>query len=330
MTKSAIVLLADGCEEIEAITVIDLLRRAQVTVTVVGVTGKEVTASRGTRIVTDMAVETIYTTYDACICPGGMPGAANLAQSTAVAEILKAHHAEGKIIGAICAAPAVVLAPLGLLHGRKATCFPGMEEAFPPEATYTEDAVVVDGNIITSRGPATAFLFALTLVTYLAGKDTMQKIKEATLFSEHHHLHTTTPYRNTSPYIIWNDSYNIGVHLMDAHHRKFIEYINDLYAAITHHAGAEEIVAVFDDFSYYAKHHFTSEERLLKQHNYPELAAQEKAHKTYLDKLEEFGKQLVAGVTSVSVDALVYFRDWFLNHIQHMDRAYGPFIKNKS
>ncbi|MBD3245514.1 MAG: DJ-1 family protein [Candidatus Omnitrophica bacterium] len=181
--KKAMVLLAPGFEEIEAATVIDILRRAGIDVTVAGVGAGEITGSRKVRILPDARAEELeLTQYDACVLPGGMPGASNLAASDQVKRILLHLHRQEKLIGAICAAPAVVLAPLGILDGKAATCYPGMEEKFTETTTHQEQPVVRDGHLITSRGPGTALAFALTLVDALAGRETKEHIAEATLF----------------------------------------------------------------------------------------------------------------------------------------------------
>jgi protein deglycase len=112
-----------------------------------------------------------------------MPGSENLAKSEKVKKILLDMDNQGKIIGAICAAPAIVLAPLGVLDNKSATCYPGMEEAFADSTDFKADDIVIDGNIITSRGPATALKFAIALVDALCGNTVAQKIANATLLS---------------------------------------------------------------------------------------------------------------------------------------------------
>ncbi len=181
MAKKALIILAPGFEEIEAITAIDILRRANVAVTIAGLGDTKIKAARGTVIVTDGVLELIKDEFDALILPGGMPGASNLASSETVTEFIKAMHGTGKIVAAICAAPAVVLAPTGILNHKSATCYPDMQNEFGPDTTYKEDAVVVDTNIITSRGPGTALEFALTIVQELCDKETAGKIRKATL-----------------------------------------------------------------------------------------------------------------------------------------------------
>jgi len=182
--KKAIILLAEGFEDIEAVTVIDIVRRAQIEVTVAGVGGRQIKASRATLVTADTTIEKIDSDYDACICPGGMPGASNLASSDKVRSLLMDMHTKGKIIAAICAAPAVVLAPLGILHGKSATCYPSMKDDLGSGITYKEDPVVIDGTVITSRGPATALSFALAIVEKLCGKEMSDAIRASTLAAE--------------------------------------------------------------------------------------------------------------------------------------------------
>ena len=183
MPKKAIILLAEGFEEIEAVTCIDLLRRAGIDVTVAGLSDIRVKASRGTNILADKKLDEAGSDFDACILPGGMPGAANLAGSTKVKNLIQKMNSEGKLIAAICASPAIVLAPMGILKNKTTTCYPGMQDTFGKDTTYKEENVIVDGNIITSRGPATAMEFALAIVEKLAGKETADKVRKAALFS---------------------------------------------------------------------------------------------------------------------------------------------------
>lgn len=180
MPKKAIVILAEGFEEIEAVTCIDILRRADIEVTVAGLS-EQVTGSRGVIITADKKLDDIATDFDACILPGGMPGATNLVSSEKVKSTIKDLNQRGKIIAAICASPAVVLAPIGVLENKSATCYPGMEGHFDNNTQYKTDNVVIDGNIITSRGPATALAFSLAIVEALCGKEVSNNLKKATL-----------------------------------------------------------------------------------------------------------------------------------------------------
>lgn len=181
MSKKAIIVLAEGFEEIEAVTCIDILRRAGIDLTVAGLKQAEVKGAHGLLIKADKKLAEAKDGFDACILPGGMPGAANLASSKNLNSLIKAMHQKSKIIAAICASPAVVLAPAGILNNKSATCYPGMQDNFGPQTDYKEESVVIDGNIITSRGPATALLFSLAIVDKLAGKETGDKLREAAL-----------------------------------------------------------------------------------------------------------------------------------------------------
>lgn len=169
MKKTAI-LFANGYEEVEALTVVDLLRRAQIGCDIISVenTG-EVAGSHGISIRADKKFpETDFSRYDGVILPGGMPGTNNLAANEQVLELLRSFSAGGKLTAAICAAP-TVLAKAGLLEGRKAVCYPGMEEQLTG-AKVSFDPVAVDGTVITSRGVGTAIPFALAIVQYFDSK----------------------------------------------------------------------------------------------------------------------------------------------------------------
>ena len=181
MPGKVIVVLADGFEEIEAVTPIDVLRRAGLEVITAGVGGQRVTGSHGITVETDTVIEDIVDLPDAVVLPGGMPGAENLAKSTHLRELLKRMDADSRHIGAICAAPAVALAPTGILDGRKATCYPGFEARFNEAIQFSAERVIADGNVVTSRGPGTALEFALTLAGRLAGAETAAELTEGML-----------------------------------------------------------------------------------------------------------------------------------------------------
>lgn len=183
MSKKAVVILAEGFEEIEAVTIIDILRRAGVDVTVAGLGNLKIKGSHGINITTDKKLDECGLDYDACIFPGGMPGATNLAASEKVKKLIEKMNSEGKLIAAICASPAVVLSPTGVLKNKSATCYPGMESNFSKDTFYKEDGVVADGNIITSRGPATALEFSFVTVEKLLGKAVSDKLRKSTLAS---------------------------------------------------------------------------------------------------------------------------------------------------
>lgn len=182
MAKKALLILAEGFEDIEAVTAIDILRRADVEVTVAGLSPGPIRGARGTAIQPDAPLDKVQSAeYDALVLPGGGKGAENLAASGAVKDLILRHHKQQRVVGAICAAPAVVLAPTGILNGRSATCFPGMEGRFPKTVISKTDPVVSDGHIITSRGPGTAMAFSLALVRKLCGPEVAEKIRRAVL-----------------------------------------------------------------------------------------------------------------------------------------------------
>jgi 4-methyl-5(b-hydroxyethyl)-thiazole monophosphate biosynthesis len=163
--------LAHGCEELEAVTIIDLLRRAGIEVVTAGLQPGIIKASRGTQLVPDAMLDAVLRhEFDMIVLPGGMPGAQHLKEDPRIISLLKKMAGEGKYTAAICAAP-TVLAEAGLLEGRRATSYPGFLDKMPvPGMAYLKDAVVQDGKVITSRGPGTAMDFALALVEILAGK----------------------------------------------------------------------------------------------------------------------------------------------------------------
>lgn len=164
--------LAAGCEELEAVTIIDLLRRAGVEVVTAGLQPGIVKASRGTQLVPDTILDSVLRDeFDMVVLPGGMPGAQHLKEDSRVQALLKRLAAEGKYMAAICAAP-MALAEAGVLSGRKATGYPGvLEKLGLPDVVLQNQAVVRDGKVITSRGPGTAMDFALELIETLAGRD---------------------------------------------------------------------------------------------------------------------------------------------------------------
>jgi protein deglycase len=174
--KTACVLLADGFEEVEAVTPIDYLRRAGVEVTILGVTGETVAGSRGIKIEADSGSEGFSKDYDCVVVPGGGRGAANIAASHQAVFLIKRHFGSGKLVAAICAAPAVVLhEACGILAGRRFTCFPGLE-AKVQGASFSEERVVVDGNLITSRAAGTAGEFARAIVRELVGESAAEEL----------------------------------------------------------------------------------------------------------------------------------------------------------
>jgi 4-methyl-5(b-hydroxyethyl)-thiazole monophosphate biosynthesis len=171
--------LAQGCEEVEAVTVIDLLRRAGQEVESAGLEEGIVTASRGMRLVPDITLdEALERDYDMVVLPGGQPGSNNLAEDPRVRTLLDRVVDQGGHAAAICAAP-LVLARAGLLHGRRVTAFPGvLEKETVAGMVLTQEDVVIDGPIITSRGPGTAMDFALVLIERLAGSRVRKQVED--------------------------------------------------------------------------------------------------------------------------------------------------------
>jgi 4-methyl-5(b-hydroxyethyl)-thiazole monophosphate biosynthesis len=168
---NVLVPLAQGCEELEAVTVVDLLRRAAIGVVTAGLDAAPVHASRGMVLLPDMTLEeALQQEYDMIVLPGGLPGADNLRQDERIIERLQSMSAAGSYTAAICAAPRV-LADAGILQGKCATSYPGALDGFNvPGLEYREAPVVMDGHVITSRGPGTAMDFSLALIELLAGK----------------------------------------------------------------------------------------------------------------------------------------------------------------
>jgi len=173
------VFLADGFEDVEALIPIDVLRRGGVEVVTVSTTDFPlVESAHGVAIEADLQFEQCdFADADLLMLPGGMPGAANLYAHEGVCKAVCDQAAAGKKVSAICAAPAVVLAPLGLLEGKRATCYPGFEQALEG-ATYTGDLVTVDGNITTAEGPAAAFPYAYELLSQLVNKQVSDQVAE--------------------------------------------------------------------------------------------------------------------------------------------------------
>lgn len=167
--KTVLVPLATGCEELEAVTVIDILRRAGITVVSAGLDTHPVRASRSTVLVPDTTLdEALKHSYDMVVLPGGQPGTDNLKKDARILDLVKRMAQQDQYVAAICAAPSV-LAAAGLLDGKRATSYPGSLEAFP-RVQQQHAAVVEDGKLITSRGPGTAMDFALTLVERLTSQ----------------------------------------------------------------------------------------------------------------------------------------------------------------
>jgi len=174
------VLFADGFEEIEAISIVDILRRAEVNVTIAGVDGTRVKGAHGVVVEADASLADASTeSWDMVVLPGGLPGATNLRDHADVQAFLKSQSSSGGRLAAICAAP-IALGAAGILEGKRATSYPGFEGELTG-ANCVEDRVVVDGNVITSRGPGTSIEFALTLVQELQGAEVASALREGML-----------------------------------------------------------------------------------------------------------------------------------------------------
>jgi 4-methyl-5(b-hydroxyethyl)-thiazole monophosphate biosynthesis len=178
---SALVPLAEGFEEIEAVTIVDVLRRGGVDVITAGLESAIVEGSHQMTIIADRVLDRIDpTTFDLIVLPGG-PGTYKLKEDPRIADMLKQHAQAGKLTAAVCAAP-LVLSEAGLLEGKKATSFPSVREQLQV-GEYLTVPVVVDGQIVTGRGPGTAMAFALKLVEILMGADVAAKLAENMLHS---------------------------------------------------------------------------------------------------------------------------------------------------
>ena len=171
--------LAQGFEELEAITITDLLVRAGINVTTCGLDEKPVTASRGTTVIPTTSIDKVMDEqFDLIVLPGGLPGADHLRDNEQIQSLLKKQAADERYVAAICAAPKA-LAQAGLLEGKTATCFPGVLDALENDnINITKNAIEIDGKVITSRGPGTAMDFTLKLIEILEGKDKRDEINK--------------------------------------------------------------------------------------------------------------------------------------------------------
>ena len=182
MNIKALVILAEGHEEIEAITPVDLLRRAGISVTVAGLRNKKITGSHGIQTITDITLEEFNDHYDALILPGGMPGTTNLENSKKVLKLVKESVVNPeKLCCAICAAPRV-LHKAGVLKNRKFTCYPNVENDIS-EGKHLTDNVVIDENIITSRGVGTTIDFSLAIIEYLTDTHTADLLSSKIIYN---------------------------------------------------------------------------------------------------------------------------------------------------
>lgn len=180
MKENVFVFLADGFEEIEALTTVDLLRRAGVDVKTVSINSVlTVKGAHNIEVSADILLSECLKVKKAAmyIVPGGMPGAKNIAECEGVSKLLCAQNKKGEKIAAICAAPAVVLAPLGIIDGYEAVCYPGFEEELVAGgAIFKERRVVVDRNVITANGPSSAVSFALAIIESLKGQEVAETV----------------------------------------------------------------------------------------------------------------------------------------------------------
>ena len=176
--------IANGSEEIEALTVIDVLRRAGVDVQTVSITGtREAVLSHGVKIECDTTIEECnFSDADMLLLPGGLPGAINLNEHEGVRQAMLKQYNAGKKVGAICAAP-LVLGGLGILKGKKATCYPGFEDQMTG-AEYTAEIFTVDGNVITGCGPAATLPYSYAILEMLGYSSEADALREGMMFKK--------------------------------------------------------------------------------------------------------------------------------------------------
>lgn len=178
------IFLAEGFEEVEALLLVDIIRRAGLEIKIVSVTGERlVKSSHDVTVLADTLIEEENLEgSQMLILPGGMPGSTNLSKSASLCEAIKSHYDKGGLLSAICAGP-MVFGKLGLLKGKSVTCYPGFEVHLEG-ACYTGKLIEEDGNIITGKGPAAAFPLGLAIVERVGGKDLADKVKEGMLYPE--------------------------------------------------------------------------------------------------------------------------------------------------
>ncbi|MGL5244025.1 MAG: DJ-1 family glyoxalase III, partial [Sarcina sp.] len=176
--KKVLILLAEGFEILEALSVVDVCVRAGITCHTCSIASKEVKSSHGITIISDKVFdECELLSYDALVLPGGMPGSTNLRDNIRVLELVREYNSAGRIVAAVCAAP-IVLAEAGIVSGKKITSYPGFESQLGNCIYVTDEIVVVDENIITSRGPGTSLEFALEIIKQLGFIKEAESIKE--------------------------------------------------------------------------------------------------------------------------------------------------------
>lgn len=171
--------LAEGFEEIEAVTIVDTLRRAGVLVTTAGLRATQVDGAHGISVMADTTFERVdAANFDMLVLPGGMPGTANLAEDERVLALTRTMHQQGKRLSAICAAP-MVLAKAGVIGKTPVTCYPGVESKLGDASFRGDERVVKSGKVITSRGPGTALEFSLAIVEELCGAEKAAELARA-------------------------------------------------------------------------------------------------------------------------------------------------------
>ena len=180
--KKVYMFLANGSEEIESLIPVDVFRRGAVEVKTVSITGTEyVEMSHGVLLKADMKFEDAdFSDADLLMLPGGLPGATNLNEHDGVRNALKEQYSQGKLVAAICAAP-LVFGSLGIVKGKRATCYPGFEK-YLDGAEYTHELCTVDGNVVTGEGPAATFPYAYTLLAMLTSEETAQQVAEGMMY----------------------------------------------------------------------------------------------------------------------------------------------------
>lgn len=183
MTLRALIAVADGVEDLETVTLIDVLRRAEIEVVVASIEARRmITCARGVRLTADaMLNDVLAQAFDLMVLPGGMPGAQRLAEHVPLAQRVREQARAGHFFAAICAAPALALQSYGVLRQRRMTCYPAFSDRLSG-CTFVDQPVVVDGNCITAQGPASALAFALQLVEQLAGATVRRRVAEAMLY----------------------------------------------------------------------------------------------------------------------------------------------------
>lgn len=179
ITPRVLVPLAQGCEELEAVTIIDLLRRANINVITAGLDDKPITCSRNVVLIADTNLNSVINDdFDLIVLPGGLPGADNLNADKRIHQLITRLNAEDKFVAAICAAPKVLLNN-GILDGKQTTAYPNsLSQLDTLNIQLSDKAIEIDGNVITSKGPGTAMDFALTLIETLLGKEARQQVEE--------------------------------------------------------------------------------------------------------------------------------------------------------